>query len=307
MEIFKDLPFIFYETIDSNIHKKIIDVLQMPLINNYLLYGTDGLQHDILIDSAMYKKYGKFKKNKCIWQKELIYFETPYFLEIDFCHVGQPKDTNTVINFLKDIISNSSLTYEKRIIILYNIHLICNKNKSYPFRVLLERFSSNNIFICSTNNISSIENPIKSRFILLRVPLLSCDDIKSILKHYNHSNKLSEIFINRNNLSLAILYSQFPDNIDPEVDLNYYYPPIIDVIKSKPTYEKIRNLSHKICIHDIPTIHLVYDFIKINPANAMKYISVGAYIDHLCILTNSYLRPIYIEYLLLEFIENIAS
>jgi len=306
MEIFKDLPLIFYETIDSEIHKKVIDALQLPLINNYLLYGADGLPHDILINCAMHKKYGKFKKNQCIWQKELVYFETPYFLEVDFCHVGQPKDTATIINFLKEIITHSSLTYEKRIIILYNIHVICNKNKSYPFRVLLERFSNNNIFICSTNNISSIENPIKSRFTLFRIPLLSCENIKLILKHYNQSNKISEIFVNRNNLPLAILYSQFPDEIDPDVNLEYYYPPIVDLVKTKPTYEKIRNLSHKFCINDIPTLHLVYDFIKINPANAMKYISYAAHIDHLCILTNSYLRPIYIEYLLHEFIENIS-
>ena len=93
-----------------------------------------------------------FKKNQCIWQKELVYFETPYFLEVDFCHVGQPKDTATIINFLKEIITHSSLTCEKRIIILYNIHVICNKNKSYPFRVLLERFSNNNIFICIFSN-----------------------------------------------------------------------------------------------------------------------------------------------------------
>lgn len=306
MEIFKDLPFTFYDIIESPFHKKIIDSMQLPFIQNCLLYGPLGLPHDIIINCALHKKFGKYKKNQCIWQKELIYFETPYFLEIDFGYVGQPKDTDAVINFLKDIIIHSSLTNEKRIIVLYNIHIICNKNKSYPFRVLLERFSKNNIFICSTNNISSIENPIKSRFILFRVPLLSCEDIRLILKHYNQINKLSEIFIERNNLPLAILYSQFTDDIDLDVNLKYYYPPIAELIKTKPTYEKIRNFSHKLCINDIPTIHLVYDFININPDNAMKYISYAAKIDHLCVLTNSYLRPIYIEYLLHEFIDNIS-
>jgi hypothetical protein len=254
----------------------------------------------------MHKRYGKFKKNQCLWQKELVYFETPYFLEIDFCHVGQPKETDSVIHFLKDIITHSSLTSEKRIIILYNIHIICNKNKSYPFRVLLEKFSASNIFICSTYNISSIENPIKSRFTLFRVPLLSTDDIRLILKHYNQTNRLSETFIERNNLPLAILYSEFPDDIELDVNLDYYYPPIAELVKGKITYEKIRTFSHKFCINDIPTIHLVYDFIKMNPSNASKYISYGTYVDHQCVLTNSYLRPIYIEYLLHECIDNIS-
>jgi hypothetical protein len=252
----------------------------------------------------MIKKYGKYKKQQHIWEKELIYNETPYFIEIDLGHIGQPKDIETTIKFLKNIITHKSLHQDKKTIIIYNIDVVCIKNKSYSFRVILENFSNNNIFICSTYNISCIENPIKSRFICYRIPLLSSENIQKIVNLYDPPNiNLATHFINKNNLQLSILYSQMPNtNIIP--DITYNYPPIIDIINN-PTYEKIRNISHKICINDISIADLIFDFIKYDPTNKAKYLSYGCHVDHQCVLTDSYLRPIYIEYLLHIFINNI--
>ena len=87
-------------------------------------------------------------------------------------------------------------------------------------------------------------------------------------------------------------------------NLSYYYPPILDLINS-PTTEKIRVASHKICIHNIPIAHIVYDFINHDPKNYSKYLTHGANIDHMYVINNSYLRPIYIEYLLHTFLDKI--
>lgn len=307
MNIFNLIHKDFYNLTFSSNHKNIIELLQQPLSNNILLYGSNELPHNIIIDSAMFLKYGSFKKQQYTWEKELIYIENPYYIEIDFAHIGQPKNIDIIVNFLKNIITHKSLSSDKKLIVLYNIEIVCIKNKSYSFRNILEKFSYNNIFICSTYCFSSIENPIKSRFISFRIPILSSDNIRSILNYYNIYNNIAEPFINNSNLFLSIKYSELPDivnNNNIPYDLNYYYPPILDIVKN-PTAEKIRNISHKLCIHNIPIYHIVLDFIKINPNNTEHFIHIGTYIDHLYSLHNSNIRPIYIEYLLHSFIDKI--
>ena len=142
MNIFNEIHKQFYNICNSNIHKNIIDILQQPLSNNILLYGTNGLPHNILIDNAMYIKYGDFKKKQYTWEKELIYNETPYYIEIDLGHICQPKNIDTIITFLKNIITHKSLNSDKKIIIY------CDKVSYKKFVAKWFKIIFSNISLC---------------------------------------------------------------------------------------------------------------------------------------------------------------
>jgi len=152
---------------------------------NLLLYGAKGFPFDFIWETALQKKFGKYKKVKYTWQKDITYYETPYFFEVDLLYPHQTKDMETFSEFIKDLVTHPCIHEDRHIIILKSIDELSNRHKAIAMRVLLERYSKNAFFICTTSHISALEQPLISRFLLLRCPAFTPDEMENCFKALN--------------------------------------------------------------------------------------------------------------------------
>jgi len=275
---------------------------------NILLYSTVGFPLELFIDEIIKKKFNikTIYRNENIWEKSIIYNENQYFLEIDLMNPNMSKDLNHLNKFLLYIIkSKNIINNKKHFIIIRNIDYL--DSYFFAFRILLERFSSNVYFLCSTYKISKIESPIKSRFVLFRFPLFTQLEIKKIcntlnipLNHFLIENKTRNII---NVIFIAEVQKNEPYLINYQF-YNYNFPPLYDfIIENDYTIENIRNLAYKCCQYNISISNLTFDILNMkSKKNKIDLIASAAKIDHMLIKTNKGREPIYIETFLSNFL-----
>jgi len=285
-------------------HKKIIDIFieKLDLISNVILYSHKGFPLELLYYTAFKEIFGNYKINKLIWEKDVIYFETPYFFEIDLSIPQQPKDLVKFTELIKHMVLNPSIHTKKHIIIIRHIDYITNNNKFYDFRVLFEKYSNNALFICTTHFYNKLEIPIRSRFILIRVPLFT---VSEFVVTFEKLNLTYHEILQRNNcqdlyfaLYVHYLNKEMPEVLTEEFCI-YNCPTIYDFMKNKNlSMENIRDFTHKISINDSSVKNIALDLLHFIPdKNKMNFISYAANIDHLLSSTDGYRKPLYIEYL----------
>ena len=183
----------FPEIIENNYkYNNIINnILTSP--NNILLYCSNGFPIDLFIEIILLKKTNNksFYRNYHLWEKTINYCENQYFIEIDLMNPENIKNLDKLTKFLLNIVNTKNIGLTKHIIILKHIDLLIKY--FYEFRILLEKFSNNIIFISCTHNISKIEAPIKSRYNIYRIPLFTLNEIDEIYKNYLDMS-LNDIF-----------------------------------------------------------------------------------------------------------------
>jgi hypothetical protein len=123
---------------------------------NILYYGNGQDLNKIILDNL------QIKHQKQNYYKNTGYIETPQYLIF-------PSINKHILQFIKSIISTSTINKIPRTIILLNIDNIDEELK-YTLRIILERYSLSTRFIATTNKISKIDKPIISRFFLKRQP-----------------------------------------------------------------------------------------------------------------------------------------
>lgn len=288
-------------------------------LNNILLIDTNILIHfvkgfptDLYIDEIIKKRF-KIKdtiyRNKHIWNKNIPYYENQYFFEIDIANPDMPKDYSFLSNFILHIIKTKNILNQRYFIIIKNIDIL--KEYFLEFRIILEKYSINALFLCTTFNISKIDAPIISRFIQYRIPLFTLDQISNIFEKYNLTYNKSTFnkTLSRDIIRLIFLadVSVHEPLLITESFSNYNYPPLYDFLKNYNNktinLEEIRLLSYKCCQFNISIKELLMDvlvYIKTNTIkNKKKFrynaIKVASELDHLLSITNKGREPIYIE------------
>lgn len=286
-------------------HEKIITMFatQLDILSNTILYSHSGLPLELLYYTAFKQKYGQFKINRLLWDKEVIYNETPYFFEIDLSIPQQPKDLIKFTELIKHIATNPCIHSNRHIIIIRHIDYIVNNNKFYDFRVLFERYSANVLFICTTHFFSKLEQPIQSRFHCIRVPLFS---IPEFVATFSELNLTYHDYLKKNscrNLYFALyihyLSIHIPTAITEEF-CSYNCPTIYEFLNAKKiSMQSIRDFTHKISINDSSIKNISDDIIKSLKTKEQKqeFIAFAAHIDQLLSMTDGYRKPLYIEYL----------
>jgi len=254
---------------------------------------------DLLIDEIIKRKFkiSHIYRKELIWNKTIIYNENQFFFEIDLSNPSLPKKLNNLNDMLLFIIKTKSINTNKHLIILKNIDRL-NEN-FFAFRIILERYYHNCYFICSTNAISKIEAPIKSRFSLFRIRLFKIDEIQMIFHKYLGKEMNSTLIKNNNrNIIFALFVAQTEINEPLLVNEDYcqfHYPPIKTFIKSKYSLNDIRQLSYKYCQYDIGIREIVEDLLKIDKRNFRKIIENGVKVEELLNNSNRGREPIFIE------------
>lgn len=281
-------------------------VIHLKLLNNdidtssnILTYGHPGFPHILLLEYTIAKMFNTpfpISKRTHVWN-ELPYVETNYYFEIDMQHPEFPKDIDTIIHFLLSIIKNKCIYISRHIFILKNIDVIHNNN-SQAFRVILERFSGNVLFIATTNKINMIERPILSRMFLFRIPIPSEEEQKAILHKLTNKNTIR--YLGRN-LIKNIFFNETSKIKIPKL----LYPPIEEFVENKNDKESVRKFAYKLYQHSITIQDIVKDLLQFIPEekDQIQFIENVTEIEYMSCKTDSSKVCFFIEYILHTFID----
>jgi len=324
--VWDKLEEVFPDIIRNNeTYRLILDhILLSP--NNKLLYTSIGFPIDTFLNIVLVRMLNitlPFNKTEHMWEKSIIYVENQYYIEIDLMNPENIKNIEKITPFLLHIISSKNVKMKKHVIVIKHIDLL--SSLFCEFRIILEKFSHNVIFICTTHYITKIEAPVKSRFGRFRIPLFTFAEIRTIFTDYLHISMNDYLFetkprniikalflseIERHPTSTELLTKEF-------VELNF--PPFVDFIKcfnkNKNNLDDIRGLSYKCCQFNISILQIIQDFIRLvdfenyyvnirdcNDKNKLKcdIIKIGVEIDYILSQTNKCKEPLYIENLLCQ-------
>ena len=277
---------------------------------NILLYSKYGFPLDLFLDELIKKKYNiknEIYRTELVWNKNIIYNENKFFFEIDLMNPLLPKDFNFLNNFIITILKTKNILFDKHLIIIKHINIL--RNQFSILKILLEKFSNNVFFICTTYNISNIEYAILSRFTYFRIPLFTTQEIETIFKKYLNIELNKYLIENR---CRNIIFSLFISDIEkkqPELITKEFctfnYPPLYQFIKNfkknSKSLHNIRNFSYNCFQYNIKIIDILTDILKIIPnKDKANIVYIASEIDNKLILTNKGREPIYIENLLIN-------
>lgn len=284
----------------------------LSMNNNILLHFVKGFPTDLYLDEIIKKRFNisdSIYRNKHIWNKNIPYYENQHFFEIDIANPDMPKDFSFLSNFILHIIKTKNILNQRYFIIIKNIDLL--KEYFLEFRIILEKYSINALFLCTTTSISKIDAPIISRFIQYRIPLFTVDQISKIFQKYDltYNKATFNKTLSRDIIRLIFLadVATYEPLLIAESFCNYNYPPLYDFLKNynnkTNNLEDIRLLSYKCCQFNISIKELLMDvlvYIKTNSVkNKKKFrlnaIKIAAELDYALSKTNKGREPIYIE------------
>lgn len=259
---------------------------------NILLYSSVGFPLDLFLHNVATNMFGEFTKKECCFEKAVTYHETPYFIDIDFNHPSNKKSLDAIGELIKSIISTVCIHSATHLIFCRNIEYIESK---YMFRVLLERFNKNARFICTTYAVSTLETPIRSRFLEVRIPLFTMGEIEGIFKRIGVNATYQPA--SRNILKSIALADMQEQGHDTSLSCSYNYP-LIKSFMEKKTHNitDIREFANKVCTHCIPFGQVVTDLLQ-HVSDTQQFVRNAADLEHRLAQTNGGRRPLYYEML----------
>jgi len=267
---------------------------------NILFYSTIGFPFDLFINEIIKIKYNlkNINKTEQIWNKNIIYNENQYFIEIDLNNPNMPNKIINLTEMLLFIIKSKTIINKKHLIIIKNFNKLKEDNY-FSFRIVLEKFYNNCYFICTTNRITDIELPIKSRFHLFRLRLFKINEIIDIFNKYlNKQLNKNLIEISCRNIIFCIFIAQVEINEPLLVNDDFCklsYPPLKTFLESKYNLNDIRQLSYKYCQYNLTVKDIAMDFLRLDIKNYKKILDNAILIEDLISKSNKGREPLYIE------------
>lgn len=273
--------------------------------SNVLLYGCHGFPTDLYIDEVIKARFDMVTlyKQECVWNKDVHYIYNQRFLEIDLMHPLLTKNIQSISNFIINVIKNKNINNDKHFIIIKHIDVL-TQNDYNSFRIILERYSTNAFFVCTTHKLDKIDFPVKSRFTLIRMPLMTHKEILQIFSKYLKI-KMNKHLVSTKTRDIvrAIFIAQIEQN-DKELVTKEFctmnFPPVYQFVKTfnnkKYSIESIKQFSYKCFQFNITIPQLAQDILTIFPEKKKFHlIEMASSIDHGLNLTNKGREPIYIE------------
>jgi hypothetical protein len=268
------LEEVFPDIINTNKRYKLILDNILLSSNNKLLYTPIGFPIDIYLNTLLIKIFdikSPFNKTEHTWDKSIIYIENQYYIDIDLMNPENIKNIEKITSYLLHIIGSKNVKMKKHYIVIKHIDLL--SELFCDFRIILEKYSHNVVFICTTHYITKLETPIKSRFSTFRVPLFTFEEIQDIFSnHLNISMNDYLLETKTRNLVKAIFISDIERHpssgeILTKDFVEFNFPPFVEFIKNynknKNNLDDIRGLSYKCCQYNVSILQIIQDFIKL--------------------------------------------
>ena len=249
-----------------NQEKIILKALTSNNTPNLLIYGSNCYDKFISIFQKLYE----IKEKQKISKKDITYCKNNYFYEFNIGKINQ-KNLETIIESINEIINHKNYFNEKKqnIIILNNFNKIKHSIQNI-FRVIIEKYRSTTIFIFITNKYNGIIEPLRSRFLPIRLSELKNKEKKKILYENLNPTKIKTNYYdfiytlsdkNEIDLALEVKDTIEKDYIDP---YNLVVHKIINIYRKKQSnkkiYESLKEISYNIIKFnlDIPTFYKVF-------------------------------------------------
>lgn len=272
---------------------------------NLLLYSAAGVPIDLVWVSLIQRMFQvKLNTIEKTYDKEVIYTESPYHFHIDIALPYQTTSLTKLTGFIKDIIVHRCIEQGCRhVMVISSIDKLLESNygSSQAFRMLLEKFSVNVLFICTVSSISSVEKPIQSRFMAIRVPAFTNDQINDILEDLGLPQLINiDTHACSRNVAFCI-YMSYLLKTGRDVD-SMRYPIIRDILQppssSRPSLDSIRTLAATLHAYNASLADIANDLTLIYYDMAAEIVSLAAAIDHKLAQTDCIRKSLYIEHLL---------
>ncbi|KCZ82182.1 hypothetical protein H312_00460 [Anncaliia algerae PRA339] len=188
-------------------HKYLVSLLQNYDIENIphlILYGKNGSGKRTLLYSLIKHLYDDFPEVKLKKSEveissdqkiEIEYFESEEYIEINLSHYGY-KDKTIVQTFIKQMAQTKPILEflrpnkksNARILVIMNAEKL-SKDAQAGLRRTVEQYSSSFRIILVCEQLSTIIDPIKSRFLSLRVNTFTYEEGLTIVKRiFNEEN-----------------------------------------------------------------------------------------------------------------------
>jgi len=177
-------------------------VYEIGIINNLLLYGYPGsgkltickiFLREYFGDDTLNMKEGIYNIDK---KKSLKFNYSPYHFEFDVCNYLN-KDKIFVSKLVKNLSSTKNiLTNNYKVLVIKNADKL-SYNTQAMLRRIIEKSKSKFIFI--TSRYCSIIEPLRSRFMSVRIPVAKDNCIDTILKNIS---KKEGIKLSKRNLTI---------------------------------------------------------------------------------------------------------
>ena len=145
-------------------------------LNNTMFYGQDTS----LCKTHMYEllRWGlnvdHFKLSHhtiAVNNVDVSYTGCDFFVQFNFdTHLN--KEKNLLIDFIKQLSSQTNVIQDKHIFVLWNIETLTHQSQ-YRLRRVIEKNQNTTLFIGFVSQCSKLIEPLQSRFMMLRVPSLS--------------------------------------------------------------------------------------------------------------------------------------
>ena len=190
-----------------------LETLNYDNLNHILLYGISSVGKRTLIYALikhLFKQDNLFIHGKQTDIKvnnnniKINYRKSLYHFEINLYEYGL-YDKHVISQFIKELVSYKSVTNKYKIILILNLDK-CSQNANLVLRRIIEKQSKNTRFIVTCNNLTKVNEAVRSRFINIRVPFPNENSINEYLNF--HKKNTSMDFLKKNhNHNLYVLNS----------------------------------------------------------------------------------------------------
>lgn len=292
----------------------------LEFMPNVLIYGAHGFPLELVWREGLLRRFGvnSFSPSKCSWGKDTQYMETPYYIHLDFESPFVPSDLNELQDFLKSVITTGCIANARHIIVLENIDSLIERNINInAFRILLERFSHNAWFVCTTYHISKLEAPIVSRFQCMRIPLPTEREVSNILAYVDgdadgdaDEGGAGCASVQTRNIMSAFIMPRATGASKSTNGWKYLlaFPPVGDYIISADTgsctIEGIRSIVYKAFQCGVSVSRFALDIIEtlvkrgVSADMISRVVSEFARYEHMCSQSKGGCELLYMEYML---------
>lgn len=239
-----------------------------------------------------------------VWNQKIPYRATESYFIVDLRHPDMPKDLACFPEFVKCILESSCIHMERHIFLLYNVDVICSSQNHYAMRVLLERFSHNALFIGTTYKLGRIEPPIRSRFMMIRVPLPSEEECATAAAAtVTPVVTIAPSPHNREDCKTRNLLHTISDTTTN----NLNYPPLKDFMQPqtqqakapRPSIVEIRQMAYKLFQAHITLPMLAMDLIQlIRPKSIQPFLEKAHVIEAMYNQSSKCRETLYLELML---------